>query len=409
MMQNKLLHGDCFFQLDEIPDNSVDLIYIDPPFFSQKAHSLSTRNGEVVNSFSDKWQSSNEYCVFIKERLLKMRDKLKQTGSLFFHCDNNASHLIRLLLDEVLGSNQFRSKIVWTYKRWSNAKKGLLPAYQEIFFYSKSSAFHFNKTYGAYSSTTNVDQILQKRERDSRGKSVYAKTATGEIVSSDEKLGVPLSDVWEIPFLNPKAAERVGYPTQKPILLLERIIQLTTSEGDVVLDPFCGSGTTLVASKLLNRQFVGIDSSEQALLITQKRLNNPVKTASKLFEQGKDAYQNADNPISSYLSPDSYNLVQRNRGIDAILKTKIQDKLVLVRVQRQTETIAQATLALLQATQKKINVLPVLIVTMEDGFSEYFQTLYPTVFFVKSLSVQLSLLTNQALSANQQSLLASAL
>jgi site-specific DNA-methyltransferase (adenine-specific) len=293
-------------------------------------------------------------------------------------------------LDEVFGNTQFRSKIIWTYKRWSNAQKGLLPAYQEIFFYSKSNQFKFNKIYNNYSPTTNVDQILQKRVRDNRGKTVYAKSEEGLIISSDEKLGVPLSDVWEIPFLNPKASERVGYPTQKPILLLEKIIQLTTSEGDTVLDPFCGSGTTLVASKLLNRQFVGIDISEQAIKTTQNRLDNPIKTSSKLCENGVDSYYNTDNPVASYLPKNSYSMVHRNKGIDAILTQKKEGKQVLVRVQRQWESLAQAAMLLLNASLKKTEVLPVLIITRTDEFLGYLQASYPSLCFLNSIELQLS-------------------
>ena len=151
-------------------------------------------------------------------------------------------------------------------------KKGLLNAHQVIYFYSKTTDFKFNHIFGDYSPTTNIDQIFQKRMRDENGKTKYKTNVGGGYELIDNKKGVPLSDVWNIPYLNPKANERVGYPTQKPILLLEKIIQLVTNEGDIVLDPFCGSGTTLVAAKLLNRKFVGIDISDDAIQLTQERL-----------------------------------------------------------------------------------------------------------------------------------------
>lgn len=106
-----------------------------------------------------------------------------------------------------------------------------------------------------------------------------------------KKRGVPLSDVWEIPFLNPKAKERVGYPTQKPIELLERIIKISTDEGDTILDPFCGSGTTLVAAKLTDRKGIGIDINPEAVKISKQRLQNPFKTESKVLQVGADAYK----------------------------------------------------------------------------------------------------------------------
>src|SRR5699024_9228610 len=139
---------------------------------------------------------------------------------------------------------------IWAYKRWSNSKKGLLNNHQNIYFYSKSKSFKFNTMYTDYSPTTNLDQILQARMRDEHAKSKYKTDENGQVVLGKEKKGVPLSDIWNIPYLNPKAKERTGYPTQKPILLLEQIIKIATDEGDTVLDPFCGSGTTLVAADL---------------------------------------------------------------------------------------------------------------------------------------------------------------
>ena len=144
---------------------------------------------------------------------------------------------MKIVLDEIFGVANFQSEIIWTYKRWSNSKKGLLNNHQSIFFYSKTKNFKFNTIYTDYSETTNVDQILQDRIRDEKGKSRYKVDENGRVVMGKAKKGVPLSDVWEIPYLNPKAKERVGYPTQKPIILLEQIIKLVTDENDVVLDP----------------------------------------------------------------------------------------------------------------------------------------------------------------------------
>jgi site-specific DNA-methyltransferase (adenine-specific) len=138
-------------------------------------------------------------------------------------------------MDKVFGRENFQSEIIWSYKRWSNAKKGLLNAHQVIFFYSKTKNFKFNTLYTDYSATTNLDQILQDRERDENGKSVYKKDENGNVVLGKEKKGVPLSDVWEIPYLNPKAKERTGYPTQKPVLLLNQILNIVTHEGDLVV------------------------------------------------------------------------------------------------------------------------------------------------------------------------------
>ncbi len=253
---NKIIHGDCLDKMKLIKKNSIDLIYLDPPFFTQTKHKLQNRERTKEFEFSDIWSDNSDYAQFLEQRIYIMKELLKDTGSIFIHCDKSGEHIVRAVLDKVFGAKNFQSEIIWSYKRWSNSKKGLLPTHQNIYFYSKTKDFKFNKIYTAYSETTNIDQILQKRTRDKNNKSIYDLDKNGETKQADKKKGVPLSDVWDIPYLNPKAKERVGYPTQKPLILLERIINLITNENDTVLDPFCGSGTTCVASKLLNRNYI---------------------------------------------------------------------------------------------------------------------------------------------------------
>ena len=148
-----------------------------------------------------------------------------------------------------------------------------------------------DRLYTDYSATTNLDQILQDRERNENGKSVYKKDEKGNVVLGKEKKGVPLSDVWEIPYLNPKAKERTGYPTQKPVLLLNQILNIVTEEGDLVVDPFCGSGTTCVSAKSLKRQFIGIDISKDAVELANSRLEEMVISESNLLNKGTNEYQ----------------------------------------------------------------------------------------------------------------------
>ena len=214
-MINKLIHGDCINELEKIEPCSIDLIYLDPPFFTQKIQKLKTRDNSIEYSFKDIWDNIKEYKKYIQERLQKCKKILKDTGSIFLHCDRSAPHYLRISLDEVFGVENFQSEIIWSYKRWSNARKGLLNAHQVIFFYSKTKKFKFNPIYTDYSPTTNLDQIFQKRVRDENGKTAYKTLENGDVELMKEKKGVPLSDVWEIPYLNPKAKERVGYPTQK--------------------------------------------------------------------------------------------------------------------------------------------------------------------------------------------------
>ena len=347
-----LYTDDCLQVLKTFQDNSIDMAYLDPPFYTQKDQVLADRDGRAYH-FSDTWDSREEYLSFIRARLLEIKRILKKTGNLFLHCNTSASHYLRVLLDDVFGENNFRSEIIWSYKRWSNSKDRLLPAHQNIFYYSKSEDYKFHTLLGDYSATTNIDQILQDRVRDNRNKTVYKIDKNGNLVFSKEKKGVPLSDVWEIPFLNPKARERTGYPTQKPIELLQRIIKISTDEGDVVLDPFCGSGTTLVSAKLLNRKFIGIDRNPDAIVITQNRLKNPLKSDSALLQKGVDAYRTKSEDDLAILKQFDCVIVQRNRGMDAILQKFYLDRPVAIKIEQKEESFSQAVALLHHAGQKK--------------------------------------------------------
>lgn len=344
--------GDCKTELKKIESDSIDLIYLDPPFFTQKKQSQKTRDNSREYTFNDSWESIESYKSYIEERLFECNRILRSTGSIFLHCDRSASHYLRIALDNIFGVNNFQSEIIWTYKRWSNAKKGLLNSHQVIYFYSKTADFKFNRIFKDYSPTTNIDQIFQKRMRDTNGKTKYKTNTDGGYELIQDKKGVPLSDVWDIPYLNPKANERIGYPTQKPILLLEKIIQLVTNEGDIVLDPFCGSGTTLVAAKLLNRKFIGIDISDDAIQLTHKRVNNPIRTNSNLLKNGKDSYLNQDPDILQILKVIDATPVQRNKGIDGFLRIGNSAKPIPVKIQRFNETLEKAKQLLLQASNK---------------------------------------------------------
>jgi len=349
----KILQGDCLELLKKFEHNSIDLIYLDPPFFTNTIQKLKTRDGSKEFSYKDIWKSNEEYAQFLYYRFVELKRVLKDTGSIFVHCDKNSTHIVKTLLNDVFGLEQFQSEIIWYYKRWSNSRKGLLPSHQTIYFYSKTKDFKFKTLYNNYSETTNIDQILQKRVRNNNGKTVYARDENGDTINSDIKKGVPLNDVWEIPYLNPKAKERVGYPTQKPILLLERIIEIASDEEDTILDPFCGSGTTLVAGKLKKRKVIGIDISEDAIKLTKSRLDNPIKSESNLLQKGKDAYNNVDSLVEKILHDIAYVPVQRNSGIDAILKETYQNSPILVRIQKHQETIEEAIKQLSKAVKVK--------------------------------------------------------
>lgn len=335
-----MLHqGDNLEVLRTVPSGSVDLVYLDPPFFSQRKQHLTSKGAAQRYEFDDTWPNLADYLSFLEVRLHEMHRVLKDTGSIFFHCDRSASHHIRVLLDKVFGSDNFQSEIIWSYRRWSNAKKGLLNNHQNIYFYSKSADFKFIPAYEAYSPTTNIDQIFQKRGRNANGKAAYVQSADGAPELMSEKKGVPLSDVWTIPFLNPKAKERTGYPTQKPILLLEQVIELVTEPGDVVLDPFCGSGTTLVAAHLLDREYVGIDSASEAIALTRSRLEMPVKTRSALLEKGVDAYRSKGDAERAAMAVLGIRPVERNKGIDGFASVGDAMRPLPVLFHRKPETL----------------------------------------------------------------------
>lgn len=359
-----LINGDCLSALHSIDELSVDVAYLDPPFFTQKKQVLKDSNGQKYE-FSDEWESRETYIQYIKERLIEIRRVLKDSGTIFLHCDSTASHYLKVLMDDVFGENNFQSEIIWSYKRWSNSKKGLLAGHQTIYFYSKTKNYKFNTLYCDYSPTTNLDQILQERMRDSHGKSTYKRDVDGNVIWGKEKQGVPLSDVWEIPFLNPKAKERTGYPTQKPIELLERIIQISTNEGDTVLDPFCGSGTTLVAAALLGRKYIGIDVNSAAIELSKKRLENPIKSESHLLKLGAKAYQTKTVDELAILQSMNCDIVQRNKGIDAILKKHYLGKPVAVKLQKKDESVEEA-ISLLSGAGKKRNCSFLVLVLRES-------------------------------------------
>jgi len=362
-----IVKGDCLDVMSGIEGELADLFYLDPPFFTEKTHKLKTRDRTKEFYFDDLWGCHKKYAEFLYSRLSMCKSLLKNNGSIFVHCDSSANHIIRAVLDEIFGSDNFQSEIIWSYKRWSNSKKGLLPAHQNIYWYSKSKSFVFNTIYNEYSESTNVDQILQRRTRDKHGKAVYAKDENGNVILDDKKEGVPLSDVWEIPYLNPKARERVGYPTQKPLLLLERILEVSTKPGDFVIDPFCGSGTTLVAAKLMGRNGIGIDVSDDAVELAKKRIDSPIKSDSRLLKNGRESYLTADKRALSLLDGVELIPVHRNRGIDGILKETYEGTPILVRVQRTNEPISEAANLLSSAAKTKQARLSILVRTEKSN------------------------------------------
>ncbi|MDR1793311.1 MAG: hypothetical protein LBR36_07735 [Bacteroidales bacterium] len=267
MCLNRLILGDCIEVLKTIEPNSVDLIYLDPPFFSERNYEVIWGDEGEIRSFKDRWAGGiDHYIAWLKERVEKMYDILKPEGSILLHCDWHANAYIRVLILDKLFNKNLRNEIIWGYKRPSAPNQRQLPRLHDtIFWYSKSK----DKW------TFNGDAVRVPYADSSVARAGYAanvsKMTKGGTVELKEGGKYP-EDWWDIPMLKGNAKEAIGYPTQKPYALLERLIKMASNEGDVVLDPFMGGGTTIAVADKLNRKWIGIDQSVQAVKVTELRL-----------------------------------------------------------------------------------------------------------------------------------------
>ena len=364
---NHLYYGDNLDVLrDKIPNESVDLIYLDPPFNSKRDYNLLFKSPKgqqseaQIEAFLDTWhwneqaeRESDEvlsqpntgvaeimralrsflgendmmaYLTMMANRLLELHRVLKSTGSLYLHCDPTASHYLKIVLDGVFGGENFKSEIIWRRTASKGlAFKGYPNNHDILFYYGRSDRVTFNRPYLPYdeenldektgakykhtdpdgriyrlSDVTNPNKNrpnltyeflamtkvwrwtkdrMEKAYRDG----IVVQTKPGAIPQMkrylDEQEGRPIDTVWtDIPPINSQAQERLGYPTQKPLALLERILAVSSNEGDVVLDPFCGCGTAVHAAQKLNRQWIGIDITHLAISLIEKRLKDAFKS-----------------------------------------------------------------------------------------------------------------------------------
>lgn len=250
--------------LRKLDSNSIDLIYIDPPFFS----------GVDYKEFSDLWKSLDEYLNFMTIRIEEMYRVLKETGSFYCHCDNNAAFELKIICDRIFGRDYFRREIIWNVGSVSGFKsqvKGWVRQHDIILYYAKSENFIFNKQYAPYK-----DEYIKKmfRYKDENGR-IYRKRRDGKQYL-DEKPGNVIGDVWNDIYsfqTTTRAKEYLGYPTQKPEKLMERIILASSNEGNLIADFFCGTGTTLAVAKRLKRNWIGVDNNSKAIELCKKRLN----------------------------------------------------------------------------------------------------------------------------------------
>ncbi|MCX5634573.1 MAG: DNA methyltransferase [Planctomycetota bacterium] len=330
--------GDNLEQLKKLPDNCIDLIYIDPPFNSNRNYEVFWGETKEKRAFDDRHASTHAYIEFMRPRCVELHRVLKETGSFYFHCDWHASHYVKQMLDQIFGENQFQTELIWKRTTAHGDTRGYGHITDSIFFYTFSDSFTWNRQNRPYSdehiesSYRQVDPETGKRfmladltgagTRNGetglpwKGIDVTAKnrhwirppTELDKMDSKgliywppkgdmprykkflDEDKGMPLDNIWtDIPAIGSQSSERLGYPTQKPLALLDRIIKASSNENDIVLDAFCGCGTALVAAENLNRQWIGIDISPTACRVMAKRMRDVcgMKEDDKLWRIGR--------------------------------------------------------------------------------------------------------------------------
>ena len=316
--------GDCQRVLPQsIPDKSIDLIYVDPPFFSNRYYEVLWGDGYELRAFEDRWKSGGiqNYIAWMEPKIRECQRTLKSTGSFYIHSDWHASHYLKVLCDEIFGYNNFINEIIWKRSvAHSDTKQGakhLGRLHDTILLYAKGDKFTFNMSYqeqdpeylenfykhiepetgrrymldniagpgGAAKGNPMYEFLGVKRYwrfSEEKMKQMYEE---GKIIQTkpgtvprqkrylDENPGISLQDIWmDIGSIQSQSKERLGYPTQKPIELMTRIIELSSDPGDIVLDPMCGCGTTIVAAHKLKRKWIGIDVSPTACKLMSDRM-----------------------------------------------------------------------------------------------------------------------------------------
>ena len=280
-LENIIYCGDNLIWLKKFPDKCIDLIYIDPPFFSNRHYEVIFNDGEEIRSFEDRWKGGiNHYIQWMRDRVFEIHRVLKDTGSFYLHCDWHASHYLKVMCDDIFGYKNFRNEIVWCYKERELSKKQWNKKHDVILFYSKTEKFNFNwkEVIEPYSEVT-IKKFKYIDENRRRYRLRYKDGRSDPPAETEEtyrqyldKGGVPPRDWWVIPIINQAARERFGYPTQKPETLLEKIIKASSNKDNLVLDPFCGCGTTIAVAQKLQRKWIGIDVSPSACKLMKNRV-----------------------------------------------------------------------------------------------------------------------------------------
>lgn len=246
----RIVRADCLDALREMRSASIDLIYLDPPFNTGRTLRAAT------GAYDDAWDGINGYLDFLGPRLEQMHRVLRPAGSIMLHCDWRTCHHVRLLLDKLFGDDHFINHLIWRYGLGGSSPRRFARKHDDILFYARTQAYFFEPPRVPATSNRMKGQM---------------KKAT---------------DVLDVPAINNMAVERVGYPTQKPVALLKLLIEAACPPGGLVMDPFCGSGTTAVAALQTGRSAVAIDINAEAITLTQQRVAAlehdaaPLRTAS---------------------------------------------------------------------------------------------------------------------------------
>ncbi|MCL2038983.1 MAG: HNH endonuclease [Bacteroidetes bacterium] len=299
-MTNTLYTNDNLFILNGLNSNLVDLIYLDPPFNTNKIYSAPIGSKAAGTSFKDMWtwKDVNEayldtladkypvlakyianvgaihskpmmaYLTYMAQRIIQMHRVLKDTGSIYLHCDPTASHYLKILLDEVFGKSNFRNEIVWCYTGGTDSKTTWQKKHDIILFYTKTKNYLLNPYYVPFKENT-IKRFNKIDEDGKRYKINKLKSGRVTITYMKEE-GKLAPDYWNIPIVNVTYQEATSYRTQKPLDLLKRIITASSNKGDIVMDPFCGCATTCVAAHQLGRKWIGIDIEPSAHLLVDR-------------------------------------------------------------------------------------------------------------------------------------------
>ncbi len=269
---NALVNADCLDVLARLPNDCIDLIYVDPPFATQTKRN--TQNGK--HSYKDYWPGGiDEFMKFLKIRLEQMHRVLKETGTIYVHIDYRTVHYVRIELDRIFGPNNFLNEIIWSYRTGGISKRWFSRKHQNILSYAKKIGQHKFNVIRCGTFRTDGLNI------DSKGR-LYKSTKKGRLYFNSA--GPVLTDVWDIPFLSTVGSERTGYPDQKPLALLDRIIRASSDKGDIVADFFAGSGTTGAAASILARRWIMTDNNPKAIELIKKRMKEINLKSSNQFE-----------------------------------------------------------------------------------------------------------------------------